>query len=183
MSVAMGVKQRFNDIIKSEQDDRFYRGLELQNGMKVILISDPETDKSAASLDLHVGSLSDPDDLEGLAHFCEHMLFLGTKKYPTENSYVKFLSEHGGSCNAFTSAADTNYYFDVAPPYLFEALDRFAQFFIHPLFTESATEREVNAVHSEHSKNIPSDPWRSHRVSKVTSDPQHAYCKFGTGIG
>ena len=51
----MGVRQRFNDIIKSEQDDRFYRGLELENGMKVILISDPETDKSAASLDVHVG--------------------------------------------------------------------------------------------------------------------------------
>ncbi|CAG0881776.1 unnamed protein product [Darwinula stevensoni] len=180
VSVTMAVKQRFNEIIKSEQDDRFYRGLELQNGMKVILISDPKTDKAAGSLDVHVGHLSDPDDIEGLAHFCEHMLFLGTKKYPTENSYSKFLSEHGGSSNAFTSAADTNYHFDVAPPYLFEALDRFAQFFIHPLFTESATEREVNAVHSEHSKNIPSDSWRIDRVSKVTSDPQHAYCKFGT---
>ena len=33
--------------------------------------------------------MSDPDELPGLAHFCEHMLFLGTKKYPEENEYSK----------------------------------------------------------------------------------------------
>jgi insulysin len=69
-----------DEIIKSKSDNRVYRGLELTNGMKVMLISDPTTDKSSASLDVHIGSMSDPDNLPGLAHFLEHMLFLGTQK-------------------------------------------------------------------------------------------------------
>lgn len=70
------------------------------------------------------GSLSDPDELPGLAHFCEHMLFLGTEKYPCENEYNKFLSEHGGGSNAATSSEHTTYYFDVVPEHFEGALDR-----------------------------------------------------------
>lgn len=71
------------------------------------------------------GSLSDPANISGLAHFCEHMLFLGTKKYPKENEYSQFLSEHAGSSNAFTSGEHTNYYFDVSHEHLQGALDRY----------------------------------------------------------
>lgn len=125
--------------------------------------------------------MCDPDELPGLAHFCEHMLFLGTEKYPVENEYPRFLSEHGGSSNAFTASDHTNYYFDVIPLHLSAALDRFAQFFLQPLFTESATDREVNAVDSEHVKNIQNDAWRLAQLEKSTSDPDHPYSKFGTG--
>eukprot|EP00955_Chlamydomonas_euryale_P119016 366570-Chlamydomonas_euryale.AAC.5 len=31
---------------------------------------------------VNVGSMSDPDDFPGLAHFCEHMLFYASEKYP-----------------------------------------------------------------------------------------------------
>lgn len=72
-----------------------------------------------------LGSLSDPVNISGLAHFCEHMLFLGTKKYPKENEYSQFLSEHAGSSNAFTSGEHTNYYFDISHEHLQGALDRF----------------------------------------------------------
>jgi len=47
-------------------------------------------------MDVHVGHFSDPASLPGLAHFCEHMLFLGTQAYPDENSYSQYLSAHGG---------------------------------------------------------------------------------------
>lgn len=57
----------------------------------------------------------------------------------------------------------------------------FAQFFIAPLFTESATEREINAVDSEHEKNIPNDLWRMDQLDKHTADPSHPYHKFGSG--
>lgn len=53
----------------------------------------------------------------------------------------------------FTADEDTNYYFDVNHEHLEGALDRFSQFFITPLFTQSATEREMNAVDAENSKN------------------------------
>ena len=70
-----------NGIEKSDNDDRTYHRIVLKNKLEVLLISDPDTDKSAAALDVHVGHFSDPDDFPGLAHFLEHMLFLGTKKY------------------------------------------------------------------------------------------------------
>lgn len=168
-------------IIKSAEDKRHYRALELNNGMRVMLISDPHTDKSSAAMDVYIGHMKDPKDIPGLAHFCEHMLFLGTKKYPEENEYTKFLNEHGGSSNAFTSNEHTNFYFDVAPDNLGGALDRFAQFFLEPLFTETATEREINAVNSENDKNLQSDSWRFYQLDKSLANPEHDYCKFGTG--
>jgi insulysin len=141
--------------------------------------------------------MSDPREVLGLAHFCEHMLFLGTQKYPNENDYSKFLSEHNGSSNAATYPDHTIYYFDVVPEELSNALDRyhsnklfqtpiddtcrFSQFFIAPLFTETATDREMNAVNSEHEKNIPSDVWRKDQLDKHMADSAHPYHTFGTG--
>ena len=40
---------------------------------------------------VRVGSLSDPTDIPGLAHFCEHMLFYASEKYPEEDAYSRFL--------------------------------------------------------------------------------------------
>ncbi|XP_056631781.1 insulin-degrading enzyme isoform X2 [Diorhabda carinulata] len=175
------VLKRYDNITKSDEDQRLYRGLELSNHMKILLVSDPKTDKSSAAMDVNVGFLSDPKEVYGLAHFCEHMLFLGTKKYPNENDYSKFLSEHGGSSNAATYLDHTLYYFDVIPDKLSQALDRFSQFFIAPLFTESATEREINAVNSEHEKNIPNDLWRLDQLNKHLANPDHPFNTFGTG--
>ncbi|XP_051946151.1 insulin-degrading enzyme-like isoform X2 [Xyrauchen texanus] len=168
-------------IIRSPEDKREYQGLEFTNGLKAVLISDPTTDKSSAALDVHIGSLSDPENIAGLAHFCEHMLFLGTEKYPKENEYSQFLSEHAGSSNAFTSGEHTNYYFDVSHEHLQGALDRFSQFFLCPLFDESCKDREVNAVDSEHEKNLMNDAWRLFQLEKATGNPKHPFSKFGTG--
>lgn len=52
--------------------------------------------QSAAAMDVRVGHLSDPAEYPGLAHFLEHMLFMGTEKYPDENEYNTYLSSHGG---------------------------------------------------------------------------------------
>uniref|UniRef100_A0A672HC45 Insulin-degrading enzyme n=1 Tax=Salarias fasciatus TaxID=181472 RepID=A0A672HC45_SALFA len=175
------VNRVVSDIIRSPEDKREYRGLEFTNGLKAMLISDPTTDKSSAALDVHIGSLSDPSNISGLAHFCEHMLFLGTQKYPKENEYSQFLSEHAGSSNAFTSGEHTNYYFDVSHEHLQGALDRFAQFFLCPLFDESCKDREVNAVDSEHEKNLMNDAWRLFQLEKATGNPNHPFSKFGTG--
>ncbi|XP_076245093.1 insulin degrading metalloproteinase isoform X2 [Calliopsis andreniformis] len=181
MPVHSYIEKQYNDIVKSSNDKQFYRGLLLSNKMKVLLISDPETDKSAASLDVNVGFLNDPDDLPGLAHFCEHMLFLGTQKYPQENEYNMYLSQNSGSFNAVTHVDHTTYFFDVHPEKLEGALDRFAQFFIAPLFTEALTELELNAIHLEHEKNTVIDTWRLDQLEKSSADPKHPFSKFGTG--
>jgi len=177
----VGVTAINDDIIKSPEDTRDYRGVVLDNNMKVLLISDPTTDKSAAALNVNIGHMADPWELPGLAHFCEHMLFLGTKKFPDEAEYKRFLSQHGGAANASTGSSNTRYYFYVAPDHLHGALDRFGQFFIAPLFTESATEREVNAVNKENDKNIANDGRIIGRMEKTLVDQKHEYSKFGTG--
>ena len=82
---------------QSANDSRRYRAIRLKNDLTALLISDKDAEKSGAALDVHVGHFSDPDELPGLAHFLEHMLFLGTKKYPDENSYAEYLQSHGGS--------------------------------------------------------------------------------------
>lgn len=170
-----------DDIKTSSLDKRLYKGIVLQNGLKALVISDSTTDKSAAALDVHVGSMSDPSNIPGLAHFCEHMLFLGTSKYPKEDEYQKYISQHAGSCNAYTSSEHTNYYFDIGHEHLQGALDRFSQFFLSPMFDQSCTDREINAVNSEHLKNIMADSRRLHHIDQVTSDPDHPFSKFSTG--
>ena len=94
--------------------------------MRVLIISDPDADKSAASLDVNVGAALDPKPLYGTAHFLEHMLFMGTEKYPDENDYDEFISNNGGYNNAWTSLTNTNYQFEVGNEGFEGALDRFA---------------------------------------------------------
>ena len=70
-------------IIVPPLDDRKYETFELPgNGLRVLLCSDPSLSMAAAAMDVHVGATSDPDAVPGLAHFTEHMLFLGTELYP-----------------------------------------------------------------------------------------------------
>lgn len=168
-------------IITSASDSRSYRIIRLENNLNAILVHDPKTDKAAAAMDVNVGHLSDPENLQGLAHFCEHLLFLGNEKYPSENDYSEYLSKHSGHSNAFTGMDDTVYYFDVHPSALDGALDRFSQFFISPLFSESCTDREIRAVDSENSKNLQTDVWRMFQLDKATSSRSHSYWRFGTG--
>ena len=66
-----------NIVIKSITDKREYKAITLNNGIRTLLISDPDSSLSAAALDVHVGAMSDPINVPGLAHFCEHMSFLG----------------------------------------------------------------------------------------------------------
>ena len=72
---------------KRPSDAREYRALLLPNQLRVLLISDKSSNRAAAALDVHVGSFSDPADVPGIAHFAEHMCFLGTEKYPDETDF------------------------------------------------------------------------------------------------
>ena len=86
-SVNFKLVKSYDNIVKSSQDKRVYRGLLLDNHLKCLLVSDPSTDRSAASVDVHSGYMVDPKEFPGLAHFCEHMLFMGSKKVQILISY------------------------------------------------------------------------------------------------
>lgn len=167
--------------LQSANDDYQYRLLSLPNAMQVLLISDPDATKAAASLDVQVGSGDNPPGREGLAHFLEHMLFLGTDKYPDPAEYERYITEHGGSRNAYTSFENTNYFFDVNAAYLPEALDRFSQFFVAPRFDEAYVDREKNAVEAEYQMGLKSDPRRGLDVLQEVINPAHPYSQFSVG--
>lgn len=101
-----------------------------------------------------------------MAHFCEHMLFLGTKKYPDENHYQNFLQQNGGDSNAATGEEYTYFYYDVKCNKFEESLDIFSQFFKEPLFSENATEREMNAIESEYQMNISEESVATDQLEK-----------------
>jgi secreted Zn-dependent insulinase-like peptidase len=94
--------------------------------MKVMLISDPDAEMSAASLNVDIGAALDTAPYYGTAHFLEHMLFQGTEKYPEYDAYKRYLADNSGSSNAFTTMANTNYHFEVSNDAFEGALDRFS---------------------------------------------------------
>ncbi|XP_075038182.1 nardilysin [Mixophyes fleayi] len=235
------------DIIKSPSDPKKYRFIQLENGLRALLISDmasaglsacdssddedddggeddddnqweteddsedeseddsededdddedehEESDSvytrhkkgcteklSAAALCIGVGSFSDPEDLPGLAHFLEHMVFMGSEKYPDENGFDAFLKKHGGSDNASTDTERTIFQFDVQRKRFKEALDRWAQFFISPLMVCDAIDREVQAVDSEFELARPSDSNRKEMLFGSLAKPGHPMGKFFWG--
>ncbi|KAG9333933.1 hypothetical protein JZ751_009396 [Albula glossodonta] len=78
---------------EEEQDSDFEELDEDNEGKKKKGKSEKQ---AAAALCIGVGSFSDPGDLPGLAHFLEHMVFMGSEKYPAENGFDAFLKKHGG---------------------------------------------------------------------------------------
>jgi insulysin len=170
-----------NNIVQSPNDQREYRSVILENGLKIILVSDSEADKAAASLAVDVGSGDDPMGRQGLAHFLEHMLFLGTEPYPDSGEYQDFISKHGGSHNAFTAHDVTNYFFEIENDALADALDRFAPFFISPTFDNEYVDREKNAVNAEYTSKSKDDGRRIYSAEKQAMNAVHPYAQFATG--
>ncbi|PPS07924.1 hypothetical protein GOBAR_AA12719 [Gossypium barbadense] len=160
-------------VIKSANDRRLYRVIQLSNGLVALL--------AAAAMCVGFGSFSDPPEAPGLAHFLEHMLFMGSTEFPDENEYDSYLSKHGGSSNAYTEAEHTCYHFEVEREFLKGALRRFSQFFISPLVKLEAMEREVLAVDSEFNQVLQNDSFRLQQLQCHTSEDGHPFNRFSWG--
>jgi len=178
------------------------------NGLRCCVISDPAADKAAASIAVAAGQLHD-NVLEGIAHLTEHMLFMGSTTYPAENEYDQYLQQNGGHSNAYTDLEATCFYLDVAAVDSKDddntnsnnkfrgALDRLACAVSEPLIRSASLERELQAVDSEHAKNVAQDHWRIHQLSRsllgtgasaagqdsdtTTKHHHHPLANFGTG--
>ncbi|KAF7684312.1 Insulin-degrading enzyme [Astathelohania contejeani] len=168
-------------IHKSLIDQNSYKYDTLSNGIKVLTISNINADKAACAMSISVGSFQDPADTPGLAHFLEHMLFMGTSDYPDENEFDRFLSEHNGYSNAYTDNEITAYYFEVDTKYLRGAVDRFSGFFRCPLMLEDSVQREILAVDSEFKNGLDQDEGRIHRMIGYCTQEQYLFSKFSVG--
>lgn len=113
-------------IHKSSQDPRHYQAIRLDNGMTVLLVSDKEAVKSLAAVAVPVGSLENPHNQLGLAHYLEHMILMGSRQYQEPENLSEFLKKHGGDHNASTASYRTAFYLEVENDALQPALDRLA---------------------------------------------------------
>jgi insulysin len=168
-------------INKPKFDLREFVGGTLKNNIKYIFIHDKTLEKSFVTVAVNVGSYANPKDYDGLAHFLEHMLFMGSEKYKDEKYYFEELNKLGGSSNAYTDSMETVYFFNVFDYGLEKMFDIFSRFFIDPLFNKDSISREIKAVDSEHQKNINSDMWRKHQFMLDLINKESSLNNFGTG--
>ncbi len=166
---------------KSPNDAKQYQAITLTNGLRALLVNNPESNKSAAALAVNVGHFDDPTHRQGLAHFLEHMLFLGTEKYPDGSEYQKFINEHGGSNNAWTATEHTCFFFDIGQKHFAAAIARFGEFFTAPLLSEEFVNKERKNIDAEFKLKLKDDIRRLYDVHKETINPNHPFAKFSVG--
>lgn len=168
-------------IKQSPNDQKQYKHLVLDNGLAVLLVQQSDAEKSAAALCIRAGHFDDPPQRQGLAHFTEHMLFLGSKHYPVAGSFQQFVSHHGGSSNAWTGTEHSTYFFDSDTEHFANGLQRFADMFAYPLFAENYIEKERQAIEAEFMLKLKDDGRRIYQVHKETVNPAHPFAKFSVG--
>ncbi|KAK7789977.1 hypothetical protein R5R35_006809 [Gryllus longicercus] len=116
-----------------------------------------------------------------MAHFLEHMVFMGSKKYPKENDFDSYVKKRGGSDNASTECEFTTFYFECQERHLSDIMDRFAQFFISPLMKREAMTREREAIESEFQLSMPSHYNRKQQLLADIAKKDHPAHKFTWG--
>ncbi|KAH8583787.1 insulinase like peptidase [Cryptosporidium sp. chipmunk genotype I] len=152
-----------------------------KNGLEVFLISSEKLISTNVNLVVKIGSANEGPEIDGLAHFLEHSLFLGTKKFPGQNEFGKFVRTHGGATNASTDILMTHYSFFVPNQFLEPTLERFCEFFKSPLFSEEYLQNEINIVESEFLSKTNNFYTLLDHVFKQIADETHIYSKFFYG--
>ncbi|MGV7962766.1 pitrilysin [Photorhabdus tasmaniensis] len=168
-------------IHKSENDHRQYQGIKLANNMTVLLVSDEKATKSLAAVSIPVGSMENPDSQLGLAHYLEHMVLMGSARYPQSGGLSEFLQKHGGSYNASTASYRTAFYLEVENEALADATDRLADALAEPLLNPVNADRERNAVNAELTMARARDGMRIAQIRSETLNPAHPNARFSGG--
>ena len=133
------------------------KSFELRNGLKVIVIENKRAPVVAQMLWYNFGSGVEENGKSGLAHFMEHLMFKGTKKFP-DSYYSDFISKIGGSENAFTSYDYTAYY-QVFPKYELEKIMQMeSDRMVNLTLTEENVEIEKKVILEERFQRVESDP-------------------------
>ncbi|QJI43802.1 pyrroloquinoline quinone biosynthesis protein PqqF [Pseudomonas sp. ADAK2] len=117
----------------------------LANGLRVTLRHAPDLKRSAAALRVAAGSHDVPLAWPGLAHFLEHLLFLGTERFPTGQGLMAYVQGHGGQVNARTRERTTDFFFELPPQAFAGGLERLSDMLAHPRMNldDQLREREV----------------------------------------
>ncbi len=123
--------------------------LTLANGLRVSLQHAPRLKRCAAVLRVAAGSHDVPLAWPGLAHFLEHLLFLGTERFPTNEGLMGYVQRHGGQVNASTRERTTDFFFELPVATFAGGLERLADMLTHPRLTREDQLRERQVLHAE----------------------------------
>ena len=120
----------------------------LENGVRVISEHLAHTSSAAVSILVEAGPQDEPENKSGLAHLCEHSLFLGT---PQRNSKVlaQDIDAAGGCFGAFTAPDYTCFYAHVMEDYVSYGFDLLGDILVASEFPESGVEREQEVICQE----------------------------------
>ncbi len=163
-------------------DDRSaYRRLVLENGLRVLLCSDPDLVIASAAVAVDAGYGDDPLSRPGLAHYLEHLLFLGSEKYPDDSEFIRTVTANGGDFAGETKSDHTIFAFTTPRDAFESSLDRMAQFFIAPRFDLTAAERELTAIENEFERHRDNDVARRQFVSLELYEPGSPEARFPIG--
>lgn len=168
-------------IAQSTIDTGIYKYVKLENGLRSIVNYDSKLNSTFIAVTVHTGFYNDPKDYQGLSHFLEHMLFMGSKKYPNVNEFEKYVAENNGSFNASTEDCQTTYFLNILSSKLEQLLDIFSSFFICPLFDEKTITKEINNIESEFKLRYNSVILTIDPIIRKLSDETHPQHNFGCG--
>jgi coenzyme PQQ biosynthesis probable peptidase PqqF len=117
----------------------------LANGLRVTLRHAPGLKRSAAALRVAAGSHDVPLAWPGLAHFLEHLLFLGTERFPANEGLMAYVQGHGGQVNASTRERTTDFFFELPTQSFSAGLERLSDMLANPRMNldDQLREREV----------------------------------------
>ena len=121
----------------------------LANGLRVTLRHAPDLKRCAAALRVDAGSHDVPLAWPGLAHFLEHLLFLGTERFPAGQGLMAYVQGHGGQVNAQTRERTTDFFFEVPPQAISAGLERLSDMLAHPRMNLDDQRREREVLHAE----------------------------------
>ncbi len=121
----------------------------LANGLRVTLRHVPGLKRSAAALRVAAGSHDVPLAWPGLAHFLEHLLFLGTERFPASQGLMAYVQGHGGQVNASTRERTTDFFFELPPASFSGGLERLSDMLTHPRMNPDDQLREREVLQAE----------------------------------
>ena len=123
--------------------------LMLENGLTLCVRHEPRLKRCAAVLRVAAGSHDVPAAWPGLAHFLEHLLFLGTERFPATDNLMAWVQRHGGQVNAKTCERHTDFFFEL-PIGAFEGgLERLCDMLAQPRMSLADQLREREVLHAE----------------------------------
>ncbi|RMW28026.1 Coenzyme PQQ biosynthesis protein PqqF [Pseudomonas syringae pv. tagetis] len=157
------------------------RRLTLANGLNVVLCHEPRLKRCAASLRVAAGSHDAPQAWPGLAHFLEHLFFLGTERFPAGENLMAFVQRHGGQVNASTRERTTDFFFELPQAVFAQALERLCDMLARPRMAIADQLREREVLHAEFIAWVGDSASRDQARLLTPINPQHPLRGFHAG--